>query len=99
MVEEASPKLTVHDCAPHVDVVFVEIPHQDICISGSDLPMKGLPQAPDAFLQLGWKGRGLGGSQRGAWNSARPFPPFQPLQALNLTLNPSIYFPDFPHHP
>lgn len=79
MVEEASPKLTVHDCASHVEVVGIEIPHQDICISWGDLPMKGLPQTPDAFLQLGWRGRGLG-SQRDAWNSARPFPHSRPCR-------------------
>ena len=45
--------LTIHDGAPHSSVVAAKFPHQSPCLLGGYLSMKLLPEAPDAFLQLG----------------------------------------------
>lgn len=58
--------LTVHDGAPHSGMVAAKLPHQSPRLLGGYLPMKLLPEAPDALLQLGWGDRGSDGGRRGA---------------------------------
>lgn len=64
-------RLTVHDGAPHSGVVAAKFPHQSPRLLGGYLPMKLLPEAPDAFLQLGWA---QGGSDRGRRGATCPPP-------------------------
>lgn len=62
--------LTVHDGAAHSGVVAVKFPHQSPRLPVGDLPIKLLPEAPDALLQLGW---GQRGSERGRRTIAPPY--------------------------
>lgn len=58
--------LTVHDGAPHAGVVAAKFPHQSPRLLGGNLPVKLLPEAPDALLQLGCGQGGSVGARRRA---------------------------------